>query len=130
MAKRRAPRGRANFLPVPQVFQLHMACRILIDAFDTPAYLVGSCLERRDYRDVDVRLILDDDAFDRLFPGVGATHQLSALWNLMCTSTSLYLAQATGLPIDFQIQRQSHANAKYPGERQALGIFPKLGAKP
>jgi hypothetical protein len=39
------------------------------------------------------------------------TLEFSALGELM-----------TGLPIDFQIQSQSHANEKYPGWRSALGI--------
>jgi len=42
----------------------------------------------------------------------------------MCTAISLQLSQATGLPIDFQIQAQTEANAEYPGKRSALGIFP------
>ena len=31
--------------------------------------------------------------------------------------------QQSGLPIDFQIQRQTQANAEHEGKRSALGLF-------
>lgn len=116
------PVTRANYLPVPHVFNLNQACMVLSQAFEYGVYLVGSCLHKRDYRDVDVRAILSDDEYDRLFPGI-VIEQHHALWSVMCASISLYLEKATGLPIDFQIQKQSEANRKYPGERHALGMF-------
>lgn len=84
-------------------------------------YLVGSALERRDYRDVDVRFIMTDGAYDRLFRS--KTGWLNPLWSLMCTTISLWLSQQTALPIDFQIQRQTEANAAHSGKRSPLGIF-------
>jgi hypothetical protein len=33
------------------------------------------------------------------------------------------LSKQSDLPIDFQIQRQTQANEKHSGQRQALGIF-------
>ncbi len=115
-------------MPAPHFFALNHACLIVNRAIDGfGCYLVGSSIERRDYRDVDVRCILSDEAFDRLFrldpetPGVGGW--LNPLWSLMCTSISVWMGQATGLPIDFQIQRQTQANEKHEGPRQALGAF-------
>lgn len=113
---------RANYLPVPHVFALDQACMVLAEAFDHGVYLVGSCLHKRDYRDVDVRAIVSDETYERMFPGV-VIEQHHPLWSVMCASISLYLEKASGLPIDFQIQKQSDANAKYPGERHALGMF-------
>lgn len=113
---------RANYLPVPHVFNLNQACMVLAEAFDHGVYLVGSCLKKRDYRDVDVRAIVSDEMYDRMFPGC-VIEQHHPLWSVMCASISLYLEKATGLPIDFQIQKQSVANQKYPGERHALGMF-------
>lgn len=89
-------------------------------------YLVGSCIERQDFRDVDVRAIVEDGEFDRLFPGHkdGCLMQLNPLWSLMCSSISLYLSQHSGLPVDFQIQRQTQANAEENGRpRSALGMY-------
>jgi len=40
---------------------------------------------------------------------------------VMCSSISLYLSQHSGLPVDFQIQQASNANAQYAGPRHALG---------
>lgn len=92
---------------------------------DSTPYLVGSAIERRDYRDVDVRVLLADDEFDRLFPGASPAPQHNALWSLLCASISDWLASATGLPVDFQVQRQTDANEQYRGERMPLGIYPE-----
>ncbi len=76
-------------------------------------------MERKDWRDVDVRLILDDDDFYRRF---GSNR--SAETNKKLAAITLAFAalgkQMTGLPIDFQIQTMSHANSVYPGPRSAL----------
>lgn len=116
--------ARANYIAAPHYFMLNMACRSLTEAFGYNVYLVGSSLERRDYRDVDVRCILDDAEYARLFPGLTGNPSLNAMWSLMCSSISLYLSQQSGLPVDFQIQQQTEANAGNPkGKRHALGIF-------
>lgn len=121
---------RANYVPAPHFFALNHACSLLNRALGGfGCYLVGSSLERRDYRDVDVRFILSDEEFDRLFrvrpedAESGAAGWLNPLWSLMCTSISVWLREQTGLPVDFQIQRQTQANEKHPGTRSALGIF-------
>ena len=113
---------RANFVPAPHFYLLNQACLVITKAFSYHVYLVGSATENRDYRDIDVRLILDDADYDHLFNDVTGTH-LNALWSLMCTSISLYLSKASDLPIDFQIQRQTQANEQHHGQRQCLGIF-------
>lgn len=106
---------RHNFLSPPQFYNLDLACRAIVDVFDWTVYLVGSCLTRADYRDVDVRCILEDERFDRMFPGtIGAEANCrDPLWNLLCVSISSWLAQRTGLNIDFQFQRQTNANAEF-----------------
>ena len=91
-------------------------------AFDTCPYLVGSATRTKDYRDVDVRLILPDEEYDRLFHDANSGY-LNALWSLMCTSISMYLSKASDLPVDFQIQRRTQANEQHSGPRNALGIF-------
>jgi hypothetical protein len=124
------PWKRSNYVPAPHFFALNHACRLVNDALGGfGCYLVGSSCERRDYRDVDVRFIMGDADYDRLFraggvdPGRDVGGWLNPLWSLMCTSISLWLSQQTGLPIDFQIQRQTQANAQHGGQRHALGIF-------
>jgi hypothetical protein len=124
------PWERSNYVPAPAYFNLNQACAFLNQALGGfGCYLVGSSIERRDFRDVDVRYILSDKEFDRMFriepkdadSGRGAW--LNPLWSLMCTTISLWLSQQTGLPVDFQIQRQTQANASHEGRRHALGIF-------
>lgn len=99
-----------------QLARLDNACKVLESAWHWRTYLVGSAGEGDGpYRDVDVRTILDDDEFDALF---GDRQQL---WELVCLSVSAYLRDATGLPIDFQIQRMTQANEKFDKPRNPLG---------
>ncbi len=113
-----------GYCPAPALFLLDQACIVVGWAFDSTPYLVGSSLTTRTYRDVDVRVILDDEVYDRWFPGPGhqSTHPL---WSLLCSAISSQLASTTGLPIDFQLQSRSDMEAKYANKpRHPLGIFP------
>lgn len=145
---------RADFLPVPQKFNLAMACNLIGQCFgrNYGVYHVGSSLERRDYRDVDIRVILDDAEFDRLFPCLVPldscqhktvhepkgyvcsackptftvqvpTPQLDATWSLLCAAISLWLQRHSDLPVDFQIQRQTQANEEFKGRRNGIGLY-------
>lgn len=112
---------RANWIPAPHFYNLNHACVTINRALgDFGCYLVGSSLERRDFRDVDVRFIMDDEKYDRLFRGDA---WLNPLWSLMCMSISSWLSQQTALQVDFQIQRQTQANEQHSGKRSALGVF-------
>ncbi len=114
---------RKSFLTTAEFTILNNACIPITDAFDGPPYLVGSVTETADFRDVDLRVILTDEAFDALF------YRQERLWSLMCMTISHHLKSVTGLPIDFQIQRMTEANEKYPsGYRNALGLDPHLYA--
>lgn len=79
-------------------------------------YLVGSVLQRPDYRDVDIRILVQDRRFDALFRG-----RLEAV-RYANRAFSIWGRQETGLPIDFQIQRQSEANAEFSGRRNPMGV--------
>lgn len=116
-----AEKWRANYVPAPHFYNLNQACALINRAFtEGMCYHVGSSLAKRDYRDVDVRLMLPDAEYDRIF---GSGDWANAYWSLLCTSISLWLKQQTDLPVDFQIQRQSAANDMHKGRRSALGIF-------
>lgn len=91
---------------------------IVRDYFGHVAYHVGSSLHRKDWRDVDVRLILPDAEFDAMF-GPAANTSSAKLAAITLAFAALG-ERLTGLPIDFQIQRQSEANALYPHSRSAL----------
>lgn len=91
-------------------------------AFGHPPYLVGSALaEKTGWRDVDVRLILSDEEYEAMGFGHPHHHQFNAKWVSLVMAYSALGRHMTGLPIDFQIQQQSHANKCYDGPRAAIG---------
>lgn len=112
---------RAHFLPPAQYQSLERCAEVVNRALDGfGCFLVGSVLHRRDWRDVDVRYMLADAEFDRLFPSTPAG---DALWSFIGWTTATWMRAETGLPVDFQIQRQSDANAEHDGVRSALGYM-------
>ena len=122
---------RANYLPAPHYFNLNNACAVLVQAFGPHLYLVGSSLVTREYRDVDIRCILPDEEFAHFFPALktGGSPSRNALWSVMCSAISLQLSQQSSLPVDFQIQSQTEANAEFDGRRHAIGLFYYRGAE-
>lgn len=94
-------------------------------AFGEMPYHVGSSLTLKSgWRDVDVRLILPDDKYDALGLGKPNLPHQNGKWVALCLAFSALGKQMTGLPIDFQIQQQSRANAEFDGPRSALGVVP------
>lgn len=112
-------RKRHRHLTTFDLYRLDLACQPLAAMCERPGavYLVGS-VERGEggWRDVDVRMMLNDDEFDRLFG------HSSTLWQAFCLAWTGYLRADTGLPIDFQVQRTTEANEKHNGPRNPLGM--------
>ena len=77
-------------------------------------YLVGSVLTSPDWRDVDIRIMLDDDVYDRLTTLI-SPHMLNL-------AISTWGQKVTGLPIDFQIQKVTEANEEFEGRRHPIGM--------
>lgn len=101
-----------------QMFLLDLACKPIAEAFDHSVYHVGTSAERQEYRDVDVRAILTDEHYDRLSKALG----LDGI-AFLGLAIGEYLHSLTGLPIDFQIQRQTEANDRHGGKmRNPLGL--------
>ena len=112
----------------PEWVRLTAALRIVTEAFGEPCWLVGSALETRDYRDVDVRVTLNDEAFETLF---GASPPpLIPLRLLIGLGISEYLSTATGLRVDFQIQKASDVSDKDRAKRRHLVGMPVNLQKP
>ena len=99
-------------------------------AFGDYPYLVGSVLKTTQWRDVDVRLILDDDDYARAGFGDPANQHANARWVAFVMAFSALGKAITGLPIDFQIQQRTNANAEFSGKdghmRSALGTTKAL----
>lgn len=94
-------------------------CVVLRDAFGHPPYLVGSCMTRPDYRDVDVSTMLPDAQFGAMFPNKYALLFMNA-------AVSEWLSSRTGLRIDFKFQDTTKANEEHQGPRNPLGIRGEL----
>lgn len=107
--------SRTCYVPLSSFTLLDHACDLIVAAFDEHPYHVGSSTQRADWRDVDVRLILNDDQYDLWFSS-------QAFWSLFCLAVSEYLSRVSGLPVDFQVQRTTHANERYGDQfRNPLG---------
>lgn len=99
---------------MPQALRLLQFGNDLRAAFGEMAYHVGSSLrEKSGWRDVDVRLMLDDAEWDAQGLGDPDHVHSNAKWRAITLAWSAYGQVLTGLPIDFQLQKQSHANAQY-----------------
>ncbi len=105
---------RASYLTVSQQYNLNVACRPLA-CLGYGTFHVGSSLTKPDYHDVDLRCIMADDEYDAMF---GDEHKLKFL----NAAVSEWIQARTGLPIDFQFQRATEANAEFTGRRHAVGI--------
>ena len=120
------PSRKGHYVGTPAIFKLELACKPINLAFEGfGCYLVGSALERPDWRDIDVRYIMDDDAFFREFPAVdrvAGTWEFDPKWILVCTGIADYLRNASGLPVDFQIQTQTSAKVHKGKRRHPLGL--------
>jgi hypothetical protein len=130
--ERNQPKRRRKFsyLGPPACFLLEQACQHINQALGGfGCYQVGSSLERPDFRDIDIRFIMEDSEFAVLFPDVDVTSQAclwerDPRWLLMNVSISMWLQQQTGLPrVDFQIWPQTHANRRHGGKpRNPVGL--------
>lgn len=99
--------------------------RLIFDAYGWMPYHVGSSLRGKEWRDVDVRVILDDEEWAAEFGGPPGHFTHDPKWVVLCWSLSLLGREMTGLPIDFQIQPMRYANERWtPPEhcRSAIGI--------
>jgi hypothetical protein len=108
----------SSYLLVSDFERLEEWCRLVDVVFDHhTTYLVGSVLTKPDFRDVDLRCILPDAVFDRWWKDrlkVRYVNRAISIWG----------QKETGLPIDFQVQRQTEANEQFPGanRRNPMGF--------
>lgn len=108
---------RGSFLQLADFERVEEWCRSVSTLFDGAVpYMVGSVNRHPDFRDVDIRLLLDDKEFDRAYADP-VKHRL------MNRAISTWGQRETGLPIDFQVQQQTAANDQFDGEfRNPMGI--------
>jgi hypothetical protein len=117
--------GKAG-IGMPAALLLDEFGSLVQDAFGGAGYgvyQVGSSLRTTAWRDVDVRLILSDEEYAALGLGDPEHPHQNARWVALVRAFCALGREITGLPIDFQIQQQTHANAKHAGTRSALGVL-------
>jgi hypothetical protein len=117
-------RARTDLLTTTEMYHLDQACQLISKAFGgRPPYLVGTAgIGGADsYRDVDVRMMLDDEEFAAACP-------TRERWELLCLAISAYLRDRTGLPVDFQLQRKTEALERFGDKpRNPLGLLARGG---
>lgn len=118
-SKKRSPNVGVG---MPQYLYLEEFGSHLWSVFGHPAYLVGSALFGKKWRDVDVRLLLPDDEYAAW--GFGDPNYPTRNAKLVAITMAFAALgkQMTGLPIDFQLQPRSYANEKFNESRSALGV--------
>ena len=119
-------RSGAKRLTAALAIDLDEFGKLVEDAFGDYPYLVGSALVGTQWRDVDVRLILEDGAYAAMGLGEPNDGHCNAKWRALVLAFSALGRQMTGLPVDFQIQQRTHANSLFDGRRSALGIRAQL----
>ncbi len=125
-AKAVPAKAYAHYLTVNQYFDLDHACKILSQTFHYNVYLVGSVLTKPNFRDVDLRCMLEDEDYDKLFMSPYKDLNCDHMRQVMNISISAWLKSVTGLPIDFQFQKTSEANKEYPKQkRSCVGLVIK-----
>jgi len=114
----------------PQGMLLNEFGERLHAAFGDMAYHVGSSLSGNTWRDVDVRLLLDDDVWEKMELGDPKDPHQNRKWRALCIVFSEYGRHTTGLPIDFQLQQRTYANVTYRSEiRSALMVVNREEAR-
>jgi hypothetical protein len=113
---------KANYIGAPAIFILESACQQINKAFGGKCYLVGSAIQCADWRDIDIRFIMEDNEFANLFPDAGQHWEQDIRWLLLTILISKELSKCCGHPVDFQFQPRTHANERHNGPRHALGM--------
>ena len=109
-----------NGVGMPAWLLLNQFGRLVYEAFGEWPYLVGSATKTTHWRDVDVRLILEDSEYERMFGKPSRAGETNPRWRALCLAFAVLGQKMTGLPIDFQIQSQTKANELYNGPRWSL----------
>lgn len=111
---------------MPASLLLEQFGQVVRNAFGDDVYQVGSSLCHNGntmWRDVDVRVLLDDAEYEAQGFGNPEQAHSNMKWVAFTLAFSALGKAMTGLPIDFQIQQRTHANTKDKGPRSALGIM-------
>lgn len=94
---------------------------MVTQVFGGVCYQVGSSLNSKKWRDVDVVCIVEDDEFEKWAGTKEASYgEANLRWAGICIAFSEWGKAATGLNIDFKLQSKTWANERHKGPRSAL----------
>jgi len=127
------PVVRDCWVGAPAIFKLNQCSTTINKAYEGgQCFLVGSSLVKRDYRDVDVRLILPNDLFAHAFGELDySSTQYHPRMSLLSVVVSDWLSKETGLPVDFQFVSAGRHQRMYADKpKHELGYFYKMNAMP
>lgn len=97
---------------------------LVMDAFGSPPYLVGSAMHGKKWRDIDIRVILDDKEWEEWeFGDPKIPNKKHRVFNMAFAELG---RRMTGLPVDFQIQQRTFANEHYKDVRSALFVYERV----
>lgn len=117
---------KTSYVGVPAIFELTLACHLLIRAFGHTIYHVGSSRERPDWRDVDLVMIMPDEAFAAEFPTAplhSAAWEQDAKWLVLTVALSKWLTERSGVLVDFKFQPRTFANERHDKPRNPIGLL-------
>jgi len=103
---------------MPRWILLQKFGELIRDAFGEIPYHVGSSVMNKVWRDVDVRLILDDEDYVLLGFGNPELPEYNRCWRAVCRAWCALGRDVTGLPIDFQIQSNTFANTSFSSKEE------------
>lgn len=118
---------------MPAMLYLQEFCRLASQAFGATAYHVGSSHpgSGKEFRDVDVRVLIEDAEWERMGLGDPRINQANPKWSALVMAFSALGKQMTGLPIDFQLQPVGYANEQFGDKpRNPCGIWAEQRALP
>lgn len=120
-----APKAsKTSYVGVPAIFELSLACHLLSRGWGHTVYHVGSSRERPDWRDVDLVMIMPDEAFAAEFPASplhSAAWELDPKWLVLTCAISKWLTDKAGVPVDFKFQPMTFANERHDKPRNPIG---------
>lgn len=96
-----------NGVGMPYALHLDEWGYLLNLAFGERPYLVGTAAVGKQWRDVDVRMIFDDEQWDRWIGRHEKDKSMIPAWFVLVAAISTWGREFTGLPIDFQFQLRS-----------------------
>jgi hypothetical protein len=115
---------------MPETLLLDEFGYLVWSAFGDYPYHVGSSVFKKQWRDVDVRLILEDAEYERMGLGDPQYPHHNKKWVALTLAFAALGKSMTGLSIDFQIQQQTNANTTYSQKdgcvRSALGCVTRI----